>query len=197
MSRSSNTSFAMQPHPFVATGRRVVFILDCLSTFTLALIASLLSQTGTDLSTNLRVYRQVLAGFATLQTGIQDLTSAYIKHANTVLGPGAPALGSTNPMLANAGNPLANIAGNGLVVQQDGPTATTPTAANDAAKKKRKKPDPNAPKRVLTAYFRFLKQARGVVKEDMPEGTSAKAVQEECAKRWNEMPEVEKKVRAD
>ncbi|OQR92031.1 hypothetical protein THRCLA_22415, partial [Thraustotheca clavata] len=60
--------------------------------------------------------------------------------------------------------------------------ASASTAAT-STRKPRKKKDPNAPKRALTAFMFFASYIRDVVKEEMPE-LSFLEISSEIGRRW-------------
>jgi len=64
------------------------------------------------------------------------------------------------------------------------------------AKQKKEKPpvDPNAPKRPVTAYFRFVAANRERIASELPPGTSKGAVQNRATEEWKILPESEQDV---
>ncbi|KAL9620429.1 MAG: hypothetical protein Q9160_005014 [Pyrenula sp. 1 TL-2023] len=134
-------------------------------------------------------HEQVIVALATLQSSVQDLSRAYINHANTVLGPGSRGptldLGLTTTLLE--GGLLTGAA-----------RQPSPGAAQDqpAGKKKRKRapPDPNAPKRALTPYFLFMSSARARIAEELGSNMKPKEIADEGTRRWASMPDAEKQV---
>ncbi|KAG9508415.1 High mobility group protein DSP1 [Fragariocoptes setiger] len=52
---------------------------------------------------------------------------------------------------------------------------------------KKKKKDPNAPKRALSAFFWFCNDERNKVKNSLPAGSGVGDVSKECARRWNDL----------
>lgn len=135
---------------------------------------------------------QVIVALATLQSSVQDLSRAYINHANTVLTPGRG--GELNSNLTNI------LTDSGLLSAQQ-QSAVVP-ALEDAAvalvegKKKRKRVphDPNAPKRALTPYFLYMQSARQQIAKELGENAKPKEVADEGTRRWSEMVPAEKGV---
>ena len=142
------------------------------------------------------IHPQVIVALATLQSSVQDLSRAYINHANTVLGPG-----SRGPTLDSG---LTTILLDGGLLGQTNARAPTPPAgaAPDQPDKKRKRkrapPDPNAPKRALTPYFLFMQTARAKILGELQaadgENVKPKQVADEGTKRWGAMSDAEKSV---
>jgi hypothetical protein len=145
----------------------------------------------------------VQKGLAHVQSGLNDLMTAYMKHTASVIAGDDSTLESLqlpNDIAETANNAMAvaNLTMNNIA------HAVAPANAANAGKNKRKREkkekDPNAPKRPLTAMFLYAQAARPVVKKDLEAelGTGQKlesnAVQLEVTKRWNEMSEEEKEV---
>ena len=91
--------------------------------------------------------QKVIVALATLQSSVQDLSRAYINHANTVLNPGRSGpldIGLTSTLLEA-----------GLLSRTNNqePILVEEPAGDTKKKRKRAKHDPNAPKRALTPYF--------------------------------------------
>ena len=136
-------------------------------------------------------YPQVIVALATLQSSVQDLSRAYINHANTVLAPGRG--GSLDANLTNI------LSESGLMNAISGPSGTSAPAAPEPeleGKKKRKRTphDPNAPKRALTPYFLYMQSARGQIAKELGDQAKPKEVADEGTRRWTEMPQNEKSV---
>jgi hypothetical protein len=133
-------------------------------------------------------FTQVIVALATLQTSVQDLSRAYIQHANTVLAPG-----SGGTLDANLTNILTE---SGLLAT--GSTAAPPAGAavEEGGKKKRKRTphDPNAPKRALTPYFLYMQSARAQIAKELGSEAKPKEVADEGTRRWQEMPQTDKGV---
>jgi len=137
-----------------------------------------------------RTRDSVIVALATLQSSVQDLSRAYIQHANTVLTPGKHGL---NPIDANLTSILTE---SGLLA---GPrTEPAPAAAEpegDGKKKRKRTPhDPNAPKRALTPYFLYMQSARATIAKELGDSAKPKEVADEGTRRWTEMSPAEKSV---
>lgn len=132
---------------------------------------------------------QVIVALATLQSSVQDLSRAYINHANTVLGPsGGSALDS---------NLTDILSGSGLLsARTQADIGAAPAEAEAEGKKKRKRTphDPNAPKRALTPYFLYMQSARATIARELGEQAKPKEVADEGTRRWTEMSPSEKSV---
>jgi len=135
-----------------------------------------------------RTRDSVIVALATLQSSVQDLSRAYINHANTVLNPGRSGtldVGLTNT-LVEAG--LLGVSGQhpSLGVEQP----------EDGGKKKRKraKHDPNAPKRALTPYFLYMQTARSQIARELGPNAKPKEVADEGTRRWSSMKDEDKAV---
>lgn len=131
---------------------------------------------------------QVIVALATLQTSVQDLSRAYIQHANTVL---APERGGT--LDANLTNILSE---SGLLASASSAIRPAEAAPEEGGKKKRKRAahDPNAPKRALTPYFLYMQSARSQIARELGEQAKPKEVADEGTRRWQEMPQSDKAV---
>lgn len=133
---------------------------------------------------------QVIVALATLQTSVQDLSRAYIKHANTVLAPGRG--GSLDANLTNILSESGLLAGANV---NAGPAGLLAEAEGDGKKKRKRTPhDPNAPKRALTPYFLYMQSARGQISRELGEQAKPKEVADEGTRRWTEMPPADKAV---
>ena len=132
----------------------------------------------------------MIVALATLQSSVQDLSRAYINHANTVLSPGSAAaqlsLGLTDTLL-----------GSGLIGQGVPAASVPPEADAGETKKKRKRAphDPNAPKRALTPYFLYMQSARSQIASELGDNAKPKEVADEGTRRWAAMAEEDKSVR--
>ncbi len=134
-------------------------------------------------------YPQVIVALATLQSSVQDLSRAYINHANTVLAPGRG-----GALDANLTNILTD---SGLLSGQQAAAVVAGVAEPEAeGKKKRKRTphDPNAPKRALTPYFLYMQSARSQIAKELGDQAKPKEVADEGTRRWTEMPQNEKAV---
>jgi hypothetical protein len=132
-------------------------------------------------------FPQVIVALATLQTSVQDLSRAYINHANTVLAPGRGGALDTN---------LTNILSESGLLASAAGAARPAEAVEEGGKKKRKRipHDPNAPKRALTPYFLYMQSARGQIAKELGEQAKPKEVADEGTRRWTQMPQVDKTI---
>jgi hypothetical protein len=134
-------------------------------------------------------YIQVIVALATLQSSVQDLSRAYINHANTVLNPGRSGgldVGLSN-ILADSGLLTTGRIADGL------PQVENPVEEGKK-KRKRAKHDPNAPKRALTPYFLYMQSARSQIAKELGEHAKPKEVADEGTRRWGSMSPTEKAV---
>jgi hypothetical protein len=131
---------------------------------------------------------QVIVALATLQTSVQDLSRAYINHANTVLAPGRG--GSLDANLTNI------LSESGLLHTASGsrPPAAEPEIVDGKKKRKRTPHDPNAPKRALTPYFLYMQSARAQIAKELGDQAKPKEVADEGTRRWTAMPIADKAV---
>ncbi|KAL2802631.1 hypothetical protein BJX63DRAFT_105671 [Aspergillus granulosus] len=128
----------------------------------------------------------VLASLAQLQAAAFELSRAYINHTNTVLGQDAP-----NVDLAAFTNLTASLRESGLL----GLASSTPGVGDDKKKRKRAKPDPNAPKRALTPFFLYMKHNRQTIAHEMGDKAKRnKDVSDEGTRRWAAMPDSQKEI---
>ncbi|KAL3463378.1 high mobility group box domain-containing protein [Aspergillus heterothallicus] len=128
----------------------------------------------------------VLASLAQLQAAAFELSRAYINHTNTVLGQDTP-----NVDLAAFTNITASLRESGLL----GPSVATAAAGDDKRKRKRAKPDPNAPKRALTPFFLYMKHNRQTIAAEMGDKAKRnKDVSDEGTRRWAAMPDSQKEI---
>lgn len=131
---------------------------------------------------------QVIVALATLQTSVQDLSRAYINHANTVLAPGRG--GSLDANLTNILSESGLLAGANASAR---PAVAEPEG--DGKKKRKRTPhDPNAPKRALTPYFLYMQSARSQISRELGEQAKPKEVADEGTRRWTAMPPADKAV---
>ncbi|EHY58615.1 hypothetical protein HRR83_007335 [Exophiala dermatitidis] len=137
-----------------------------------------------------RTRDSVIVALATLQSSVQDLSRAYIQHANTVLTPGKHGL---NPIDANLTSILTD---SGLLGGRPAEAAPAPVEPEGDGKKKRKRTphDPNAPKRALTPYFLYMQSARATIAKELGDQAKPKEVADEGTRRWTEMSPAEKSV---
>lgn len=150
-------------------------------------VVGIVASSSSDRGSLAKTYEKVIVALATLQNSVQDLSKAYINHANTVLHPGRAAaldLNLTTTMLEG-----------GLLTHR----AASPGIKQEApaeAKKKRKRAahDPNAPKRALTPYFLYMQSARPQIAQELGANAKPKEVADEGTRRWGIMPEADKNV---
>lgn len=138
-----------------------------------------------------RTRDSVIVALATLQSSVQDLSRAYIQHANTVLTPGKHGL---NPIDANLTSILTE---SGLLTGRPAEAAplVVAEAEGDGKKKRKRTPhDPNAPKRALTPYFLYMQSARAQIAKELGDSAKPKEVADEGTRRWTEMSPAEKSV---
>lgn len=131
---------------------------------------------------------QVIVALATLQSSVQELSRAYIHHANTVLAPGK--VGALNADLTNV------LTDSGLLTGQAAVALPAIENPEEGGKKKRKRQphDPNAPKRALTPYFLYMQHARAQIHKELGDQARPKEVADEGTRRWSEMNASEKSV---
>ena len=136
-------------------------------------------------------HEQVIVALATLQSSVQDLSRAYIQHANTVLAPGKHGL---TPIDSNLTSILTE---SGLLGGRAAEGIVAPAETDGDGKKKRKRTphDPNAPKRALTPYFLYMQSARATIAKELGDSAKPKEVADEGTRRWTEMTPAEKSVR--
>jgi len=142
-----------------------------------------------------RTRDSVIVALATLQSSVQDLSRAYIQHANTVLTPGKHVI---NPIDAN----LTSILTEAGLLRPGEAGAAVPAGAppvevetTDGKKKRKRTPhDPNAPKRALTPYFLYMQSARATIAKELGDSAKPKEVADEGTRRWTEMSPAEKSM---
>jgi HMG-box domain len=136
-------------------------------------------------------HHQVIVALATLQSSVQDLSRAYINHANTVLAPGrGGALDSNLTNILSESGLLTGPAAGGSAPA----TATVEPEVEGKKKRKRTPHDPNAPKRALTPYFLYMQSARAQIAKELGDSAKPKEVADEGTRRWTQMPQTEKTV---
>ena len=167
-------------------------MLRCIAALTDEVTALMeqLQQTRHDPQTFIDKWPQVIVALATLSHSVQDLSHAYIQHANTVLAPGKQGM---TPIDANFTNILTNT---GLLTGRPIEPVPAPVEADVDGKKKRKRTphDPNAPKRALTPYFLYMQSARATIAKELGDSAKPKEVADEGTRRWTEMAPGEKSV---
>jgi HMG (high mobility group) box len=134
-----------------------------------------------------KTYQKVIVALATLQNSVQDLSKAYINHANTVLNPGRAGTLDLNL--------TTTLLDSGLLTHR-APSPGMKQEPPAEAKKKRKRAahDPNAPKRALTPYFLYMQSARPQIAQELGSNAKPKEVADEGTRRWSIMPEADKNV---
>jgi len=136
-----------------------------------------------------RTRDSVIVALATLQSSVQDLSRAYINHANTVLNPGRSGtldVGLTNTLVEAGLLGVAQQGGHALGVEQP--------EGDGKKKRKRAKHDPNAPKRALTPYFLYMQTARSQIARELGPNAKPKEVADEGTRRWSSMKDEDKAV---
>lgn len=138
-------------------------------------------------NTVINTHLQVIVALATLQSSVQELSRAYINHANTVLAPGR--VGALDSNLTTV------LTDSGLLTGQ-APIPLPNIENPDGEKKKRKRQphDPNAPKRALTPYFLYMQHARAKIHKELGEQARPKEVADEGTRRWGAMTAADKSV---
>jgi hypothetical protein len=176
---------------FLATCNKTTLTAIHALTADLASIAQTIFDTQNKPKALAHSYNQVIVALATLQSSVQDLSRAYIQHANTVLTPGKHGL---NPIDANLTSILTE---SGLLTGRpaDAPPPVVAEAEVDGKKKRKRTPhDPNAPKRALTPYFLYMQSARAQIAKELGDSAKPKEVADEGTRRWTEMSPAEKSV---
>jgi hypothetical protein len=151
-----------------------------------ATITQDLADSAFDIASLTRVHEKVIVALATLQSSVQDLSRAYINHANTVLNPGRSGtldVGLTNTLVEA-----------GLLGRHEASLAVEEPAGDTKKKRKRAKHDPNAPKRALTPYFLYMQTARANIARELGPNAKPKEVADEGTRRWSTMKEEDKMV---
>ena len=135
---------------------------------------------------------KVIVALATLQSSVQDLSRAYINHANTVLNPGRT--GALNVDLSETLVQAGLLQGR---LGDQGQISFDLPESDGKKKRKRAKHDPNAPKRALTPYFLYMQSARSHIAKELGQGAKPKEVADEGTRRWGAMKDEDKQVRSD
>ncbi|BCS18796.1 uncharacterized protein APUU_11624A [Aspergillus puulaauensis] len=134
-----------------------------------------------------RTRDSVLASIAQLQSAAFELSRAYINHSNAVLGEE-----NSNVDFTTITNALtASLKEAGLV---GAPISGAGGEPGPGEKRKRKRTDPNAPKRTLTPFFLYMHHNRRHIAEELGSDAKPKEVSNEGTRRWAEMPESQKEV---
>ncbi|RDL42479.1 uncharacterized protein BP5553_02458 [Venustampulla echinocandica] len=128
----------------------------------------------------------------TLASGIQTLSTNYIRHTNVVLGDH-----STDAEIDSSLSKLTDISALlGRHQRADSPEKPVAAADTAADKKERKKRqhDPNAPKRPLTPFFLYMQTARPIITQDLGPGVAKGIVAAEGTRRWSTMDADDKQL---
>lgn len=122
-----------------------------------------------------------------MQSAAFELSRAYINHSNAVLGEE-----NSNVDFTTITNALtASLKEAGLV---GAPISGAGGEPGPGEKRKRKRTDPNAPKRTLTPFFLYMHHNRRHIAEELGSDAKPKEVSNEGTRRWAEMPESQKEV---
>ncbi|GAB7364719.1 hypothetical protein MBLNU230_g5519t1 [Neophaeotheca triangularis] len=148
-----------------------------------------------DVNEFIRTRDALSTAYMSLSTSIDRAVKAYIDHTNVVLaGDGSLNVSYlTEPFAALGGNIDPKLLAQSALAQSNG-NDTVKKEDTDGKRKKRKYTprDPNAPKRPLTAYFRYLQEQRGKLSEQMakdPEGSHrAGDISKLATAQWKAMP---------
>lgn len=138
------------------------------------------------------------SAYVSLSSSIDRAVKAYIDHTNVVLAGDASLATLDVSMLQQ---PFHGIAAPQLAQlalahqQQDGqaPATAAPVEADGKKKRNYKPRDPNAPKRPLTAYFRYLQEQRGPLAQQMAKDSNGPGkpgdISKAATERWKAMSE--------
>lgn len=170
----------------VRNEQRTVEMIHTLTSY-LSTVIDAICTSSVDRRSLAKTYEKVIVALATLQNSVQDLSKAYINHANTVLNPGRAGTLDLNL--------TTTLLDSGLLTHR----APSPGMKQEMApevKKKRKRAahDPNAPKRALTPYFLYMQSARPQIAQELGSNAKPKEVADEGTRRWSIMPEADKNV---
>ena len=80
-----------------------------------------------------------------------------------------------------------------LASNKDDVSVISDLSGSKQAAAKKKKKDPNAPKRALSAYNYFMKENRESIKSKMPADTKNTEVVAEIGKQWSALSDAKKK----
>ncbi|PWY82872.1 HMG-box [Aspergillus heteromorphus CBS 117.55] len=130
----------------------------------------------------------VLSTLLKLNAAISDVIKAYVNHSDVALGHGPNSLG-----IAGLDSITDSLHEYGLIPAR----ASSPGAKSEAGEKKKRKrraPDPNAPKRALTPFFLYMQTSRPLIAQELGDGAKPKEVSDEGTRRWAEMPEAKKEI---
>ncbi|KAK5678694.1 hypothetical protein LTS10_009138 [Elasticomyces elasticus] len=164
-----------------------------------------------DVQAFMRTRDTVISSFMTLSSSIDRAVKAYHDHTNTIIHSDNPyELGTFIQPL----NALGNVAQQTVATMQNTVAAAPPVATEvkqeeeeTKVKGKRKKRaykprDPNAPKRPLTAYFRYLGEQRPLLAGEIAvqaNGVPQRPgeITKQATARWNVMTEAEQQPYKD
>ncbi|KAM3425746.1 hypothetical protein BST61_g7678 [Cercospora zeina] len=162
-------------------------------------------QVNVDTERFIQTRNALTSAYIGLSSSIDTAIKAYIAHTDVVLQ-GAGTFDISQLLL-----PFQGVAGAAQVAEQaiqNGlvQLAAVPVDANgnpvDSTKRREKRPykqrDPNAPKRPLTAYFRYLKEVRPFIAKEVAanppsDGTKAGDISKIATERWRAMTEAQRK----
>lgn len=138
------------------------------------------------------MWSKFIGGLATLQEAIKDVSSAYIKHTNSVLGEHAAGYDIDTALQRLNENTLLGTLG---ALQRAATPVLVKAVEKEPEKKERKKRqhDPNAPKRPLTPFFLYMQTARPIIAKDLGDVPKGE-VSSEGTKRWTDMALKDKAV---
>jgi hypothetical protein len=134
-----------------------------------------------------------------LSSSIDRAVKAYIEHTNVVLSSDASLASLDISMLQQPFYDLAapQLAQLALAHQQNDAHGSAPAEVDGKRKRTYKPRDPNAPKRPLTAYFRYLQEQRGPFAEQMAKDNEAGGtgkpgdISKAVTENWKKMTEAE------
>ena len=149
-------------------------------------LIDLVVSSSSDRQSLAKTYQKVIVALATLQNSVQDLSKAYINHANTVLNPGRAGTLDLNL--------TTTLLDSGLLHRAPSPGMKQEAPTEVKKKRKRAAHDPNAPKRALTPYFLYMQSARPQIAQELGSNAKPKEVADEGTRRWSVMPEPDKNV---
>ncbi|KAI5358231.1 Putative High mobility group box domain-containing protein [Septoria linicola] len=159
-------------------------------------------QVNVDTERFIQTRNALTSAYIGLSSSIDTAIKAYIAHTDVVLQ-GHGTFDVSQLLLpfqgaAGAAQVAEQAIQNGLIQ-----LAAQPTDANGVdSKKKEKRPykqrDPNAPKRPLTAYFRYLREVRPFIAQEVAnnppsDGTKAGDISKIATERWRAMSDAQRK----
>jgi HMG (high mobility group) box len=152
----------------------------------LANLIAIVVSSSVDRHSVAKTNQKVIVALATLQNSVQDLSKAYINHANTVLNPGRAGTLDLNL--------TTTLLDSGLLHRAPSPGMKQEAPTEVKKKRKRAAHDPNAPKRALTPYFLYMQSARPQIAQELGSNAKPKEVADEGTRRWSVMPDADKAV---